>query len=100
EVVFDGASFALNENGDAIMQAEEFAEDIITMIWEKSPTGNWLCETGEMKRRRDGPELVYQAALLGLRDYVIKNGFAGILLGMSGGIDSALSAALAVDALG
>lgn len=100
EVVFDGASFALNENGDAIMQAEEFAEDIITMIWEKSPTGNWLCATGELKRRREGPELVYQAALLGLRDYVTKNGFPGILLGMSGGIDSALSAALAVDALG
>ena len=100
EIVFDGGSFALNAHGDYLMRAEEFAEDNVSMIWEQTPTGHWLCDTGEIRRHREGAELVYQAALLGLRDYVTKNGFPGILIGMSGGIDSALSAALAVDALG
>lgn len=100
EIVFDGASFALNIDGDYIMRAEIFAEDHIAMIWEQAPTGQWLCETGKIARQQDRAELVYNAALLGLRDYVTKNGFPGILIGMSGGVDSAISAALAVDALG
>jgi NAD+ synthase len=100
ELVFDGASFALNEDGECVMQMPDFSEDIVEMIWDKSPTGNWLCKTEELHHLREGPEQIYQALLLGLRDYVSKNGFSGVLLGMSGGIDSAISAALAVDALG
>ncbi len=100
ELVFDGASFVLNESGDCVLRAEEFCEDVIHTVWEKTPTGHWLCAAGELKRHRDGPELIYEAVTLGLHDYVTKNGFPGVLLGMSGGIDSALSAAIATDALG
>jgi NAD+ synthase len=100
DIVFDGASFILNEKGDCILRAEEFAEDIIHTSWEQAATGHWLCAAGELKHHRQGPELIYQAAMTGLRDYVTKNGFPGVILGMSGGIDSALSAALATDALG
>lgn len=100
EIVFDGASFILNEEGRIILRAEEFAPDVINTVWEKTPTGQWLCATGEIKRHREGPEAIYHAVMLGLRDYVTKNGFPGIVLGMSGGIDSAISAAIATDALG
>lgn len=100
EMVFDGASFILNEHGNCILRAEEFANDIVSTVWEKAPTGHWLCSTGDLKRHREEPELIYQAVVTGLRDYVIKNGFPGVLVGMSGGIDSALSAAIAADALG
>lgn len=100
DLVFDGASFVLSESGDCILRAEEFCEDTVHTTWEKTPTGHWLCASGELKRHREGPELIYEAVTLGLRDYVTKNSFPGILLGMSGGIDSALSAAIATDALG
>lgn len=100
ELVFDGTSFALNEDGECVMQMPDFSEKIEEMIWDKSATGKWLCEAGERHQPAGGAEQIYQALLLGLRDYVTKNGFSGILLGMSGGIDSAISAALAVDALG
>ncbi len=100
EVVFDGASFALNERGDCIFRAETFSEDIVQTTWERNQAGHWLYATGDIKSRYDGPALIYQAAMIGLRDYILKNGFPGVLLGMSGGIDSAISAAIAVDALG
>ncbi|MDB5492079.1 MAG: nadE [Micavibrio sp.] len=100
EIVFDGASFILNQNGDSILRVGEFEPDLVHTVWEKTPTGGWLCGTGEIKLHREGPALIYQAVMLGLRDYVTKNGFPGIVLGMSGGIDSAISAAIATDALG
>ena len=100
ELVFDGASFVVNESGTCIIRAEEFIEDVVHTVWEETPTGHWLCAAGDIKRHRSGPELIYEAVTLGLRDYVTKNGFPGVLLGMSGGIDSALSAAIATDALG
>lgn len=99
ELVFDGASFVLDADGVCVLRAEEFSEDIAATKWDTSP-GAWRCAPGAMKRRRTGPELMYQAVMTGLRDYVHKNGFPGVLLGMSGGIDSALSAAIAADALG
>ena len=100
EIVFDGTSFILSEEGKTILRAEEFDHDLVSTVWEKTPTGGWLCGTGDLKLHREGPALIYQAVMLGLRDYVTKNGFPGIVLGMSGGIDSAISAAIAVDALG
>lgn len=100
EIVFDGASFIINEHGDYILRGNEFAEDIIHTTWEKTSNGVWLCQTGDIKPHHEGPEMIYQAVMLGLRDYVSKNGFPGVLIGMSGGIDSAISAAIAVDALG
>lgn len=100
EIVFDGASFVLSEEGEYVLRAGEFIEDVVHTTWMKTENGHWFCEAGELKRHRDRPELLYQALILGLRDYVIKNGFPGVLLGMSGGIDSALSAIIAADALG
>lgn len=101
ELVFDGASFVMNESGTVIMQAEEFVEDIHHTVWEKTKDRNhWLCLTNTSYPLHKGADAVYQAVMTGLRDYVAKNGFPGVIIGMSGGIDSALTAAVAVDALG
>lgn len=99
EIVFDGASFVLNEQGDVILQAEEFVEDTHHTAWNRAGA-HWLCSTDTIHPRHEAPEAIYQAAMIALRDYVNKNGFPGVLIGMSGGVDSALSAAIAVDALG
>ncbi len=100
ELVFDGASFVLSEKGALVAQADEFAEDIHHTVWSRTSSGHWLCADGEVKPVHTGPEAIYKAVMTGLRDYVTKNGFPGVLIGLSGGIDSALTAALAVDALG
>lgn len=99
DLVFDGASFVMNEAGRLVVQAEEFAEDVHHTVWEKAG-GHWLCGTDAVSPVHGRTEAVYQAAMTGLRDYVLKNGFPGVLVGLSGGIDSALTAALAADALG
>jgi NAD+ synthase len=98
ELVFDGASFALNADLSVAAQLPPFAEHITTLHWRKSESG-WHC-AGPMASVLDGDQGDYAACVLGLRDYVGKNGFPGVLLGISGGIDSALCAAIAVDALG
>jgi NAD+ synthase len=98
ELVFDGASFALNADLSVAAQLPAFAENITTLRWTRSETG-WRC-TGPIAPAIDGDKADYAACVLGLRDYVGKNGFPGVLLGVSGGIDSALCAAIAVDALG
>ena len=98
ELVFDGASFALNADLSVAAQLPAFAEHITTLHWRKSESG-WHC-AGPMASVLDGDQGDYAACVLGLRDYVGKNGFPGVLLGVSGGIDSALCAAIAVDALG
>jgi NAD+ synthase len=98
ELVFDGASFALNADLSVAAQLPAFAESIITLRWNKTSDG-WRC-TGPIAPELDGDKGDYAACVLGLRDYVRKNGFPGVLLGISGGIDSALCAAIAVDALG
>ncbi|MFN3827180.1 MAG: NAD+ synthase [Micavibrio sp.] len=104
EIVFDGASFVLNEHGDVILQAEEFVEDTHHTVWNRtgngSGVGHWLCGTDTIYEIHEKTEALYQAVMIALRDYVTKNGFSGVLIGMSGGVDSALSAAIAVDALG
>lgn len=100
ELVFDGASFVMNETGQIVLQAEEFVEDQHHTVWEKAPNHHWLCSTTTIHPPHAHTEAIYQALMTGLRDYVTKNGFCGVLIGMSGGIDSALVAALAVDALG
>lgn len=98
DLVYDGGSFILNEKGVPVFTGERFAEAVYNTTWEMTATGHWLCVA---PKSIPAPENeVYQAAMLGLRDYVTKNGFPGVILGMSGGIDSALSAAIAVDALG
>jgi NAD+ synthase len=99
ELVFDGASFVLNADASLAMQMPSFRETIALTHWERSG-GGWRCVPGEIAKLAEGDEADYAACVLGLRDYVAKNGFAGVVLGLSGGIDSALCAAMAADALG
>lgn len=99
ELVFDGASFVLNADRSLAVQAPAFTEVLIVTDWNRGPEG-WACAPGDKCPPPDRMSAMYQAMMLGLRDYVGKNGFPGVVLGMSGGIDSALSAAVAVDALG
>jgi NAD+ synthase len=98
ELVFDGASFALNADLSVATQQPDFVEDITTLNWTRGNDG-WRC-SGPIQPLLEGDKADYAACVLGLRDYVKKNGFPGVLLGISGGIDSALCAAIAVDALG
>ncbi|TMJ59721.1 MAG: NAD+ synthase [Alphaproteobacteria bacterium] len=98
ELVFDGASFALNADLSVAAQLPAFEESITTLRWSKTDSG-WRCN-GPIAPVLDGDKGDYAACVLGLRDYVGKNGFPAVLLGVSGGIDSALCAAIAVDALG
>src|SRR5579862_694349 len=98
EVVFDGASFALNADLSVAAQLPAFEESITTLRWSRTDSG-WRCN-GPVAPLLEGDKADYAACVLGLRDYVGKNGFPGVLLGVSGGIDSALCAAIAVDALG
>ena len=99
ELVFDGASFVLNATRTLAHQLPDWDETIRLTEWTRGETG-WTCATGELSQQDDDPADVYHAMLVGLRDYVNRNRFRGVVLGLSGGIDSALSAAVAVDALG
>jgi NAD+ synthase (glutamine-hydrolysing) len=99
EVVFDGASFAVNADGALVARAPGFQEDLFCLQVEEGG-GRPLRLSGPMAQDR-GPEAdLWDALVLGVRDYVGKNGFPGVILGLSGGIDSALVLAVAVDALG
>src|SRR5215831_9232548 len=100
ELVFDGASFGLNSDRSLAFQLPAFREMVATVRFERTGNG-WRCVDGPIAPLpTDADEEDYAACMLGLRDYVNKNGFKGVVLGLSGGIDSALVAALAVDALG
>jgi NAD+ synthase len=99
ELVFEGASFVVNGDGTLACHLPDFEEALVTTRWEGG-AGPWRCVPCEKSRIATFPEDVYLAMMMGLRDYVTANGFPGVILGLSGGIDSALSAAVAVDALG
>jgi len=99
ELVFDGASFAIQADKSLAFQMPEFSEDVALTLWSRDGDG-WVCTEGPKATIPENEEADYSACMLGLRDYVNKNGFPGVTLGMSGGLDSALCAALAVDALG
>jgi NAD+ synthase (glutamine-hydrolysing) len=94
ELVFDGASFALAGDGMLRYQSETFRETVDVVDWEGANV------KGAVAKPLTEEEMLYRALETGLRDYVDKNRFPGVLLGLSGGIDSALVLALAVDALG
>lgn len=117
ELVFDGRSFVVDLKGEIISTALPFEEDLLLWDMPQFPTKNFHCnqmleispvydkvEKPTLVQRKNIPleplEEVYQALLLGLRDYVLKNGFQKAVVGLSGGIDSSLTAVLAVDALG
>ncbi len=99
ELVFDGRSFIVNENNNIIYQAPAFKEEIIELKIENS-----TIEVSNLENTKNKDEseisVTYEALKIGLRDYVHKNGFKDVIIGLSGGIDSALSTAIAVDALG
>jgi len=99
ELVFDGASFVLNADRTLALQLPAWEEALAETQWARNGEA-WRCQEGDKVRLEDGLESVYLAMVLGLRDYVEKNRFPGVVLGLSGGIDSALCAAVAVDALG
>ena len=99
ELVFDGASFVINVGGSVAMHMPAWHEAIGVTEWRREE-GGWRCSPGEMAEVEEGEAANYLACVTGLRDYVEKNGFPGVVLGLSGGIDSALCAAMAVDALG
>ena len=99
ELVFDGSSFIMHPDGERVVQFPDWDEKLLITEWAHEADG-WRCSTRESHELDPFPEDVYRAMMIGLRDYVSRNGFPGVILGLSGGIDSALSAAVAVDALG
>ena len=100
ELVFDGASFVVNADGALACRLPGWRERLVITDWARNEKGKWVCAPGEIAGEEERLSQVYHAMMLGLRDYVNKNRFPGVVLGLSGGIDSALSAAVAVDALG
>ncbi len=99
ELVFDGASFVLNADRTLALQMPMFEEAVAITEWNRGANG-WAMAKGEILRLPEKEEETWKACVLGLRDYVEKNKFPGVVLGLSGGIDSAVVAAMAVDALG
>ncbi len=99
ELVFDGASFVLNADHSLALQMPMFEEAVAITEWHRNAAG-WVCEKSRIAKLPENEEETWKACVLGLRDYVLKNRFPGIVLGMSGGIDSAVVATMAVDALG
>ncbi|MGR9114721.1 MAG: NAD+ synthase [Gammaproteobacteria bacterium] len=95
ELIFDGASFVVDQQGEVVFRAEEFKEQISVVEFDGNRPLKTVCAPLYSRVSSE-----YQALVLGIRDYVAKNGFSGCVLGLSGGIDSALVLALAVDAIG
>ncbi len=99
ELVFDGCSFVLNADGAVVHRLPDWEEHLRMTHWHRR-AGGWECEDGLKAHWEEHPADIYSAMVVGLRDYVDTNRFPGVVLGMSGGIDSALCAAIAADALG
>lgn len=100
ELVFDGDSFILNADRSRPVILPDWEEMTYVTDWARGDDGRWSCASTYQGTQQSDLASIYQAMMLGLRDYVEKNHFPGIVLGMSGGIDSALSAVVAADALG
>ncbi|MGV6801426.1 MAG: NAD+ synthase [bacterium] len=97
ELVFDGCGFVIDLH--KVFHLPAFTEGIYPTQWQRQE-GHWQCVSGPQEQWPTGDALAYQAVMLGTRDYVNKNHFKDVVIGLSGGIDSALTAAIAVDALG
>ncbi|HEX2888049.1 NAD+ synthase [Vineibacter terrae] len=100
ELIFDGASFVIGGDRALRVALPSFREAVAATHWRRTADGKWDCTPGSVAPALSRLESIYQAMVLGLRDYVNKNRFPGVIIGLSGGIDSALTAAVAVDALG
>ncbi|MCW8888482.1 MAG: NAD+ synthase, partial [Gammaproteobacteria bacterium] len=99
ELVFDGGSFVVNGEGEITQQAPHFDEELIPVVLEHR-ANKVVPLTGFISEPCSDTALVYDALVMGVRDYVSNNGFNGVVIGLSGGIDSALTLSIAVDALG
>jgi NAD+ synthase len=99
EVVYDGASFALGADRSLKAKLASFVEQVATIEFRRG-AGGWECQPGPIAPELDRLDSIYQAMVLGLRDYVNKTGFPSVVIGLSGGVDSAITAAVAADALG
>ncbi len=99
EVLFEGAAFVMDQSGEIAARAPQFIEGIFPTQWRRED-GGWICVEGPQADWVSGEEMTYRAVTMAVRDYVNKNGFKGVVIGLSGGVDSALTAAIAVDALG
>ena len=99
ELVFDGASFALKKSGEVALSLPHFKECLAFIEFNQDPTSNDLMQT-TISPATSVEAQVYDALVLGVKDYLSKNGFPGAIIGLSGGVDSALVLAIAVDALG
>lgn len=99
ELVFDGGSFVFSADGSCVMRAEAFTEGLFCAEFIEE-NGQLVAQAGSVAPLMGDDESIYSALVTGVRDYVMKNGFHGVVLGLSGGIDSALTLAIAVDALG
>ena len=101
ELVFDGGSMVVSPQGELVHRSAMFEEDLLVVDLQHLEDGQWSAAAeGETRRWPDGPEEVYRALVIGTGDYVRKNGFSEVLVGLSGGIDSALTATIASDGLG
>ena len=99
ELIFDGGSFALGADRALKVKLASFAEQVATIEFRRNG-GGWECQPGPIEPEMSDIESIYRAMVLGLRDYVNKTGFPSVVIGFSGGVDSAITAAVAADALG
>lgn len=99
ELIFDGGSFALGADRALKVKLASFAEQVATIEFRRNG-GGWECQLGLIEPEMTDIESIYRAMVLGLRDYVNKTGFPSVVIGLSGGVDSAITAAVAADALG
>ena len=99
ELVFDGSSFGLNADRSLAFELAAFSEETVLVEWRRE-AGGWVMTPGPVAPHEDEHAIIWRACVTGLRDYVDKNRFPGVVLGLSGGIDSGVVAAMAVDALG
>jgi NAD+ synthase (glutamine-hydrolysing) len=100
ELVFDGNSFVMNAQGEVVLRAPPFEEGSFAVRFERDARGKVVPHAGHVSPELSDEASVYRALTLGVRDYVGKHGFPGVVMGLSGGVDSALTLAIAVDALG
>ena len=100
ELVFDGCSFVLNADGKLAHRLPDWEEAERVTHWKRGADGRWTCAPGDLVEWNAHPADTWHAMVTGVRDYVNANRFPGVLLGLSGGIDSAICAAIAADALG
>jgi NAD+ synthase (glutamine-hydrolysing) len=100
ELVFDGNSFVMDAKGEVVMRAPAFEEGIWAAEFTRDAQGKAIPKPMPVAPELSDEESVYRALVLGVRDYVNKHGFPGVVMGLSGGVDSSLTLAIAVDALG